>query len=239
MLNRLKIFITSHLLGLIVGCFITSLILGLICGGIVANTPLMDNFINPPDLKPVERIIGNINSQYFSIKSDVIKTYNNRVLQAKNSSKPVETNIMTKDLTTSDDTMLNYNIIKSSNNVISSYPNLCQQLLEKVKTIYRTRLETINNRIRNNGGIDYDSLLTVKSFDDKPVLQQAKDDFLNKIREKYKTENRGNVVLNIFFSNIIVFCIISTLIVLLLYYWASETLIPPKTSKYHHHYRTK
>lgn len=93
--------------------------------------------------------------------------------------------------------------------------------------------------IRNNGGIDYDSLLTVKSFNDKPVLQQAKDDFLNKIREKYKVESRGNVVLNVFFSNIVGFCIISTLIVLLLYYWASETLIPPKTSKYHHHYRTK
>lgn len=243
MLKEIKSFVYNHAHGLIVISNAANIPIALLCGGIIISTPLMDRLVKPLDLKPVEQVVNNVNNQYFLAKQDVIKTYNNRLLQAKTTNKPVETNITTRDLIASSGIPFNGNIILSSNSVTSSYPNLCSQLLDKMKTVYQNRLETINNRISSNREIDYDSLFNVKSFNDKPILQQAKNDFLNKIRETYKTSQQGPVFLFVAFHSWWLLCVISMFVCMELDYRAIATInnesLTHKTSKYHHHYRVK
>ena len=243
MLKEIKSFVYNHAHGLFAISVAANIPIALLCGGIIISTPLMNKFVKPLDLKPVEQVVNNVNNQYFLSKRDVIKTYNNRLLQAKTTNKPVETNITTKDLIVSSSVPFDDNIILSSNSVTSSYPNLCSQLLDKMKTIYQNRLETINNRINSNRGIDYDSLFNVKSFNDKPILQQAKNDFLNKIRETYKASQQGPIFLFVTFCSWWILCVISMFVCMELDCRAIATInnenLTHKTSKYHHHYSVK
>lgn len=243
MLKEIKSFVYNHVHGLFGMCIVANIPIALLCGGIIISTPLMDRLVTPLDLKPVEQVVNNVNNQYFLAKQDVIKTYNNRLLQAKTTNKLVETNITTRDLIVSSGIPFNGNIILSSNSVNSSYPNLCSQLLDKMKTVYQNRLETINNRISSNKEIDYDSLFNVKSFNDKPILQQAKNDFLNKIRETYKASQQGPVFLFVVFYSWWILCVISMFVCMELDCRAIATInnksLAHKTSKYHHHYSVK
>lgn len=133
-----------------------------------------------PDLSPFEQQLNIISKQYSIAQQNVIKTYNNRLLQSQRTNMPVDTNILTNkidDVSTNDIVNNNEQPEIFTTNA-STYSTLCSKLLEKQKNTYQIRLQTINDKVLNKQAVNYSQLLKEKPLDNSTILKKSKKKLL-------------------------------------------------------------
>lgn len=155
------------------------LMVAMVCGSIGALIGI--SLPQHPDLSPFEQQLNTISKQYSIAQQNVIKTYNNRLLQSQRTNKPVDTNILTNkidDVSTDDIVNDNNEQPEIFTTNASTYSELCSKLLEKQKNTYQIRLQTINDKVLNKQTINYSQLLKEKPLDNSTILKKSKKKLL-------------------------------------------------------------
>lgn len=154
------------------------LMVAMTCGSIGALIGI--SLPQHPDLSPFEQQLNIISKQYSIAQQNVIKTYNNRLLQSQRTNMPVDTNILTNkidDVSTNDIVNNNEQPEIFTTNA-STYSTLCSKLLEKQKNTYQIRLQTINDKVLNKQAVNYSQLLKEKPLDNSTILKKSKKKLL-------------------------------------------------------------